>query len=136
LSKTLKKHVTTVSEHLEKLEHAGLVERQQRTGGKFVFYNLTNRGKRIMEPTLNIKLLLSGAILSALVIFSVGLMYLNQSRMYASVPLEKTVGGAESYVRPSNSYLFFLFMIPVFIWIFVLGIIIGRKLVKKTIPEY
>jgi DNA-binding transcriptional ArsR family regulator len=140
LSKTLKKHVTTVSEHIEKLEHAGLVERQQRNGGKFVFYNLTNRGKRIIEPTLDIKLMLSGAILTAIIIFSIGLLYINQSRMFASVPasapLEKTVGSAQNYVKPFNIYAFLLFLIPVFIWIFVLGIIIGRKFIKKSIPEY
>jgi DNA-binding transcriptional ArsR family regulator len=136
LSKTLKKHVTTVSEHLDKLENAGLVERKQRNGGKFVFYNLTDKGKKIIEPTLDIKLILSGAILSVLVIFSVGFLYLSQTRMYAAMTSEKTVGGAEIYTRPSNVYLFLLFLIPVFIWIFVLGIIIGRKLIRKTIPEY
>jgi len=136
LSKTLKKHVTTVSEHLDKLENAGLVERKQRNGGKFVFYNLTNKGKKIIEPTLDIKLILSGAILSVLVIFSVGFLYLNQTRMYAAMTSEKTVGGAEIYTRPFNIYQFLLFLIPVFIWIFVLGIIIGRKLIRKTIPEY
>lgn len=135
LSKTLKKHVTTVSEHLDKLENAGLVERKQRDGGKFVFYNLTNKGKRIMEPTLDIKLILSGAILSALVIFSVGLLYLSQTRMYTAAPLEKTVGGAESYTRPFNIYQLLLFMLPVFIWVLVLWIIIRRKIFRKRMPE-
>jgi len=137
LSKIMKKHVTTVSEHLEKLENAGLVERQQRNGGKFVFYNLTDKGKKIMEPTLNIKLILSGAILSSLVLFSLGLFYLNQTKMFAATPtLEKTVRGAEGYFRPFNIYQFLLFLIPVFIWIIVLGIIIRRKLLKKSKPEY
>jgi DNA-binding transcriptional ArsR family regulator len=136
LSKTLNKHVTTVSEHLGKLENAGLVERNQRNGGKFVFYNLTNKGKRIIESTLNIKLVLSGAILSILLISYVGFLYLNQSRMIAEAPLQKVVGGAESYARLFNFNQFLLFMIPVFIGLFVLGIIIGRKLIGKGIPEY
>ena len=136
LSKTLKKHVTTVSEHLEKLEHAGLVERQQRDGGKFVFYHLTNKGKMIMEPTLNIKLLLSGAMLSLLIIFYVSFLYLNQSRMIAEAPLQKVVDGAESYAQPSNFNQFLLFMIPVFVGLFILGIIIGRRIVRKGNPEY
>jgi len=136
LSKTLNKHVTTVSEHIEKLENAGLVERHQRNGGKFVFYNLTNKGKRIIESTLNIKLVLSGAVLSLLIIFYIGFLYLNQSTMIAELPLQKAIGGTESYARPSNFNQFLFFMIPVFIWLFVLGIIIGRKFIKKTIPEY
>ncbi|MCX6821875.1 MAG: winged helix-turn-helix domain-containing protein [Candidatus Aenigmarchaeota archaeon] len=37
LSKTLKKHVTTVSEHLDKLENAGLVERQQKLSAVLKF---------------------------------------------------------------------------------------------------
>lgn len=136
LSKTLNKHVTTVSEHLGKLENAGLVERHQRNGGKFVFYNLTNKGKRIIESTLNIKLVLSGAILSILLISYVGFLYLNQTRMMAEAPLQKAVGGAETYARPSNFNQFLLFMIPIFIGLFILGIIIGRKLIKKEKPEY
>jgi len=136
LSKTLNKHVTTVSEHLGKLENAGLVERNQRNGGKFVFYNLTNKGKRIIESTLNIKLVLSGAILSVLLISYVGFLYLNQSRMIAEAPFQKVVGGTESYARPSNFNQFLLFMIPVFIGLFILGIIIGRRIVRKGAPEY
>jgi DNA-binding MarR family transcriptional regulator len=128
--------VTTVSEHLGKLENAGLVERNQRNGGKFVFYNLTNKGKRIIEPTLNIKLVLSGAVLSLLIIFYVGFLYLNQSRMIAEAPLQKVVGGAESYARLFNFNQFLLFMVPVFIGLFVLGIIIGRRLIRKGTPEY
>jgi len=134
LSKTLNKHVTTVSEHLEKLENAGLVERNQRSGGKFVFYNLTNKGKRIIEPTLNIKLVLSGAIISIL-LFCVGFLYLNQS-MVAENALQKTVGGAESYARPFNLFQFLILMIPAFIGIFILIIIIGRKLIRKRTSEY
>jgi len=136
LSKVINKHVTTISEHLEKLEKAGLIERQQRNGGKFVFYNLTNKGKRIIEPTLDIKLILSGAILSVLLIFYVGFLYLNQSRILAGIPLEKTVGGAEIYAKPPSFNQFLLLMIPVFIGIFILGIIIGRKLIRKRVPEY
>lgn len=134
LSKTLNKHVTTVSEHLGKLENAGLVERNQRNGGKFVFYNLTNKGKRIIEPTLNIKLVLSGAIISIL-LFYVGFLYFNQS-MVAETSLQKTVGGAESYVRPFNFYQFLVLMIPAFIGILILALIIRRRFIRKEKPEY
>jgi hypothetical protein len=49
--------------------------------------------------------------------------------MIAEAPLQKVVGGAESYARLFNFNQFLLFMIPVFIGLFVLGIIIGRKLI-------
>jgi len=137
LSKSLNRHVTTVSEHLEKLQQAGLVERQKKPGAKFVFYRLTDKGKRIVGPTLNIKTILSGAVISIIIIGYVGFLLLSQTRMAAYAPLEKTTGGAQEYVSQRPSFnLFLLYMIPVFIGLLILGIIIGRKLFKKRLPEY
>ncbi len=50
LSKKLKKHVTTISEHLELLRNSNLVERVERPGRKWVYYKLTKEGKKILHP--------------------------------------------------------------------------------------
>ncbi len=50
LSKKLKKHVTTISEHLELLKNSNLVERIERPGRKWVYYKLTKEGKKILHP--------------------------------------------------------------------------------------
>ena len=138
LSKSLNRHVTTVSEHLEKLQHAGLVERQKKPGAKFVFYRLTDKGKRIVGPTLNIKTILSGAVISIIIIGYLGFLLLSQTRMAAQyAPLKEPIGGVQEYVSQRPSFnLFLLYMIPVFIGLFILGLILGRKLVKKRVPEY
>ncbi|MEM5790670.1 MAG: DUF5667 domain-containing protein [Candidatus Aenigmatarchaeota archaeon] len=50
LSKKLKKHVTTVSEHLDLLKNSNLVERLERPGRKWVYYKLTKEGKKVLHP--------------------------------------------------------------------------------------
>jgi DNA-binding transcriptional ArsR family regulator len=50
LSKTLDKHVTTVTEHLDLLERSNLIERMERPGRKWVYYKLTRLGKQILHP--------------------------------------------------------------------------------------
>jgi len=130
LSKSLNKHVTTVSEHLEKLQHAGLVEREEKPGHKFVFYSLTQRGRRIVGATLNIKTILSGVLVSILVISYLGFLFMSQSAMMAeTTSLQRPVGGVE-YARPTDFSSFLLYMIPIFIGLFILGIMFGRKIVK------
>ncbi|MEM5844381.1 MAG: DUF5667 domain-containing protein [Candidatus Aenigmatarchaeota archaeon] len=51
LSRFLNKHVTTISEHLEILKKSNLVERIERPGRKWVYYQLTKEGKKILHPT-------------------------------------------------------------------------------------
>jgi DNA-binding transcriptional ArsR family regulator len=51
LSRFLKKHVTTISEHLELLKNFNLVERIERPGRKWVYYKLSREGKKILHPS-------------------------------------------------------------------------------------
>jgi len=137
LSKSLNKHVTTVSEHLEKLQDAGLVERQEKPGRKFVFYSLTQRGRRTVGATINIKTLLSGVLVSILAISYIVFLFMNQSTMITeTIPLQKPVGGVEpvgdlEYIRSKDFNSFLLYMVPIFIGLFILGIIFGIKVVKS-----
>jgi DNA-binding transcriptional ArsR family regulator len=50
LSRTLDKHVTTVTEHLDVLKNSDLVERVERPGRKWIYYKLTKPGLRILHP--------------------------------------------------------------------------------------
>jgi DNA-binding transcriptional ArsR family regulator len=50
LSRTLNKHVTTVTEHLDVLKNSDLVERVERPGRKWIYYKLTKPGVRILHP--------------------------------------------------------------------------------------
>ena len=50
LSRKLGKHVTTITEHLQKLKESDLVERVERPGRKWVYYRLTRTAKDILHP--------------------------------------------------------------------------------------
>lgn len=63
LSKELGMSKTAVKEHLDKLEEAGLVERSDE-GRKWIYYQLTGKGKYVLHPgsKITITLMLSTAI--------------------------------------------------------------------------
>lgn len=50
LSRSLGKHVTTVSEHLNLLKNSDLIERIERPGRKWIYYKLTRSGKQVLHP--------------------------------------------------------------------------------------
>jgi len=68
LSQLLRKHVTTVKEHLDYLENTGLVRRVQGTN-KYVYYELTEKGHRLFKPAYA----WSVVLLLSLLAFVVGL---------------------------------------------------------------
>lgn len=49
IAKITKKHVTTVTEHLEVLEKTGLVRKRESTN-KWVYYELTEKGEHLFKP--------------------------------------------------------------------------------------
>ena len=49
LSKKLNKHVTTVSEHLTRLEKSGLISKKGSTN-KWIYYELTGKGEKLFKP--------------------------------------------------------------------------------------
>jgi len=50
LSRFLDKHVTTVSEHLDLLNRANLIERIERPGRKWIYYKLSGLGRQMLHP--------------------------------------------------------------------------------------
>ena len=49
LSKELELASSTILEHLNKLENAGLIKREE-TGHKWIYYNLTDKGESLVKP--------------------------------------------------------------------------------------
>ncbi|MBI3190181.1 winged helix-turn-helix transcriptional regulator [archaeon] len=50
ISKILNKHVTTVAEHLNILESAGLIKKKDSTN-KWIYYTLTEKGEKLFKPS-------------------------------------------------------------------------------------
>ena len=57
LSKELNLATSTVVEHLNKLEKVGLVEREE-TGHKWIYYDLTEKGSKLIKPKFPIQIVL------------------------------------------------------------------------------
>jgi len=63
LSRAMELKKTTVSEHLQKLQAVELVKRREREGSKWVYYDLTWKGKKLLHPENTvIAIMLSTAI--------------------------------------------------------------------------
>jgi eight-cysteine-cluster-containing protein len=80
LSKELSLAPSTVVEHLNKLEEAGLVKREE-TGHKWIYYNLTEKGESLVKPTIPIQFVLVISV-SVIVIFA-GFIYVNYTNNYS-----------------------------------------------------
>lgn len=72
----------TLLEHLEKLQHAGLVKRMDE-GRKWIYYELTDKGKKILHPE---RVSIVVALSSAAALAAVGMFYMLGGAAYA--PLE------------------------------------------------
>ncbi len=51
LSRHLDKHITTIKEHLDLLMEAGLVDRNEREGRKWVYYSLSRKGEKLFKSS-------------------------------------------------------------------------------------
>ncbi|OGI12642.1 hypothetical protein A3K64_03610 [Candidatus Micrarchaeota archaeon RBG_16_36_9] len=79
LSKELNLATSTVVEHLNKLEEADLIRREE-TGHKWIYYNLTEKGSSLVKPRvpMNFIIVLSVCII---VFFAGFIYYVNYSYM-------------------------------------------------------
>ncbi len=65
LSRLLKKSKSTIVEHLQKLTDAGLVEKTEKPGHKWVFYSLTRKGESyVSKKSQRLVIILSSVFLS------------------------------------------------------------------------
>lgn len=74
LSKELDLATSTVTEHLDKLEEADLIRREE-TGHKWIYYQLTEKGESLVRPRIPIQFVLVLSI--SLLIITAGFVYVN-----------------------------------------------------------
>ena len=103
LSKEMSLAASTVTEHLNRLEDAGLVRRQE-TGHKWIYYELTIKGESLIKPRVPIQFVL---VLSVVVMVIVaGFTYIafngNYSTQTASKGFGETGGLTQSVSTPAR----------------------------------
>ncbi len=99
LSRYLKKHVTTVTFHLDVLTENGLTERVERAGRKWVYYKITKPGKKILHPQPYTKIILMFGI-TVIAITGVYLISIYYDLIFPPPPttvvsFEEALGGIE-----------------------------------------
>ena len=135
LSKILKKSKSTIAEHLEKLMVAGLVEKEQRPGRKWVFYSLTNEGKHLVSSKTNkIIIILSVTLLSILAGGFSLFNYFRQPILLAEPLAEKSVGEGREILIGTRSPIFLYVSIGLFA-ISIIGIISLMLMKRKRVME-
>ena len=125
LSKELSLAPSTVIEHLNKLERANLVKREE-TGHKWIYYNLTDKGKSLVEPRHPVQFIIVLS-LGLLFVFSGALRYVYNSQFgtfsqsaqapMVSAPLAESAGDAAKTlameVPPTDWLMFGLFIVGI-----------------------
>ncbi len=84
LSKKLNKHVTTVSEHLVRLEKSGLISKKDSTN-KWIYYELTGKGEKLFKPAYYSWVIILSLSVLALV-FGINQMYLGDTSELLKAP--------------------------------------------------
>ncbi len=83
LSKELRLATSTVTEHLNKLEKASLIRREE-TGHKWIYYSLTKKGENLVKPKYPVQFVLVLSI-TIIIIFSASILMYNN---YAGMPAD------------------------------------------------
>jgi DNA-binding transcriptional ArsR family regulator len=109
LSKELNLAASTVIEHLNKLEEAGLI-RKEETGHKWIYYNLTQKGSSLVKPKVPTQFIIVLSLCIFVVIVG-SLYYYANYTSYAgisrpdmlTVPLSEKTTQAEETRMPEQS---------------------------------
>jgi DNA-binding transcriptional ArsR family regulator len=72
LSKELDLAASTVTEHLDRLEEAGLVRREE-TGHKWIYYSLTEKGESLIKPRIPVQFVIVLSI--SIIVIAAGFVY-------------------------------------------------------------
>jgi DNA-binding transcriptional ArsR family regulator len=76
LSKELKLATSTITEHLDRLEEADLIRREE-TGHKWIYYQLTEKGENLIRPKVPVQFILVLSV--SVIIILAGFVYINSS---------------------------------------------------------
>ncbi len=133
LSKLLNMHVSTVKEHLDKLESSGFIQLEDE-GYKWKYYNLTKEGKNLISPyNTEIKIILPVSVCLILVgtynLINIGLIQtgsrLAQSKLAheAAISMPNDIGAIQTiYQIPTIP------ISSIILGVFLLGLVIGLKI--------
>lgn len=120
ISKKLNLAPSTVAEHLQKLEKNGLIRRKE-TGHKWIYYEITEKGKNLIKPKLPIHIILSLSTGFILTFFGITNLYTTEI-LYGVQEATKAVGfPSEITAAPT--------IISTINWFFVTLLIIGLVLI-------
>lgn len=107
LSKELDLATSTVTEHLDKLEKANLIRREE-TGHKWIYYSLTPQGSNLVKPKYPVQFIFIIGIMVIVISAASILMYGNYSQMSAagsdtlSVPMAQRATATEESAKIEN----------------------------------
>jgi DNA-binding transcriptional ArsR family regulator len=107
LSKELHLATSTVTEHLNKLESANLIKREE-TGHKWIYYSLTSKGSNLVKPKYPVQFILIISITVIIISAASILMYGNYSGTTATasdtlaVPLAQRTTATEESAKIEN----------------------------------
>jgi len=123
LGKKLNKATSTIVEHLEFLQKVGLVKKIERPGKKWVFYELTDKGRGIVSGKRSLVILLSFSFISLLIGVSTFLI-----SFYNYYSIKTFQVASETLGKPSQPTYYFplnLLLIPtIFLTISIIGFLI------------
>jgi len=129
LSKELNLAASTIIEHLNRLEEADLVRREE-TGHKWIYYNLTEKGESLIKPRFPTQFVLILALGIIFVFGGIVRYFTYTTEAFATVPLTTPAAGeiaktVRTPVSPTIS--------PTFDWMFVILLAIGAILVMISL---
>jgi DNA-binding transcriptional ArsR family regulator len=109
LSQELKLSISSTKEHLQKLEDAQLIKKMEE-GHKWKYYELTNKGEKIVSPNTEVRVWILLAISAIAFIYSALMMYspLTNFSMEASAPIAQSpradagIDSAKSFAIEAN----------------------------------
>lgn len=83
ISKRLSLNSSTIAEHLQKLEKAGLVKKEK-TGHKWIYYEITEKGTSLVKPKIPVQFILVLSIGLIMAFFGIANMFDNYKASWAT----------------------------------------------------
>lgn len=110
ISKELSLAASTVIEHLQKLEQAGLVKRNE-TEHKWTYYEITEKGKNLIRPKLPVHIILTLSIGVILTFMGITNIYFTEFYGMQAVQKAAEIVPQERVITPTINWLFEIVLI-------------------------
>ena len=91
LAKITKRHVTTITEHLDTLEKSGLVQKKE-DGHKWIYYQLSGKGEKLFKPAYYSWVVVLSLSLIALMIGTQQFLHIQTSQIMAKEFVSEVAG--------------------------------------------